>query len=76
MKVSNGRSFPLIGTNIRARRMAGFRFFSPPDFVEREPWERGFAQIFARDIAPRRASLERLRRAASEGASPGVCGGV
>jgi len=36
-------------------------FFSPPDFVEREPWERGFAQTFARDIAPRLAALE-LRR--------------
>jgi hypothetical protein len=38
--------------------MAGSSFFSPPDFIEREPWEHGFAQIFARDIAPRLASLE------------------
>jgi len=41
--------------------MAGFGVFSAPDFVEREPWERGFAQIFARDIAPRLVWLERQR---------------
>jgi hypothetical protein len=41
--------------------MAGSGFFSPPDFIEREPWERGFAQIFASDIAPRIAALERRR---------------
>jgi TPR repeat protein len=31
-------------------------------FVEREPWERGFAETFAREIAPRLARLERQRR--------------
>src|SRR5260370_33359354 len=35
---------------------------APPTFVEREPWERGFAQIFARDVGPGLARLERRRR--------------
>jgi len=35
---------------------------APPTFVEREPWERGFAQIFARDVVPGLARLERRRR--------------
>jgi hypothetical protein len=41
--------------------MAGSGFFPTPDFIEREPWERGFGQIFANDIAPRLAALERRR---------------
>ena len=39
-----------------------FRGAAPPTFVEREPWERGFAQIFARDVVPGLARLERRRR--------------
>lgn len=31
-------------------------------FVEREPWERGFAQIYATDISPQLARLEWQRR--------------
>jgi TPR repeat protein len=33
-----------------------------PEFVEQAPWETGFAQIFAREVAPQLAQLEWQRR--------------
>src|SRR5712691_2775374 len=50
-------------TGVSMASLAGlFGGGSAPTFVEHEPWERGFAQIFARDVAPGLARLERRRR--------------